>query len=170
MRPPPLVLAARSLSLALLAFVCVAFFSAYAKPDPRPSSKSALKAPPKSEANADPPAEPSEPPPPDYPLQSWMKANAAAPITGGDLPALAGALDALAGFAPNVVPAADAGPKPKEYANWAAIARDGASAARGNRLEAVKATCRSCHAQYRAKYKSELRDRPIPPPPVWPIP
>ncbi len=87
-----------------------------------------------------------------YPLQAWMKANTAKAMAAGDLPALAAALDEVARFAP----------KEKDYANWAPIARDGATAARAGTLEAVKAACRGCHWQYRVKYRKDLRDRPLP--------
>ena len=88
-----------------------------------------------------------------FPLQAWMKANTAAAIAAKDPLALASAFDELATFGS------------KEYPNWSSIARDGAAAARANRIDAAKAACRGCHAQYRARYKIEMRDRPIPPPP-----
>ncbi|WP_394847239.1 hypothetical protein LZC95_07195 [Pendulispora brunnea] len=88
-----------------------------------------------------------------FPLQAWMKANTAAAMAAKDPFALANALDELATFAP------------KEYSHWASIAKDGAAAARANRIDAVKAACRGCHTQYRARYKLEMRDRPVPPPP-----
>lgn len=78
-----------------------------------------------------------------------MKANLAAAIVGADFDGLRTALDEAATFAP------------PGYPNWGSIARDGADAARVQDLEAVKAACRSCHAQYREKYKHEMRDRPL---------
>ncbi len=80
-----------------------------------------------------------------------MKANTSAAINAKDFGALAAALEKTAGFAP---------PGPG-YANWASIARDGADAAHMQSLDAVKASCRSCHTQYRDRYKREMRDRPI---------
>jgi hypothetical protein len=50
---------------------------------------------------------------------------------------------------------------PPGYTNWVSIAKDGADAARAQNLDAVKAACRGCHNQYRAKYKREMRDRPL---------
>ncbi|HWL85910.1 MAG TPA: hypothetical protein VNO21_08915 [Polyangiaceae bacterium] len=88
----------------------------------------------------------------DPPLQAWMKANTAPAVASGDLPALAIAFDKLVGFAP----------KDKEFANWPSIARDGAAAARAGKLDGAKAACRSCHAQYRPKYRLEMRSRPLP--------
>jgi cytochrome c553 len=78
-----------------------------------------------------------------------MKANANPPVMTGDLPALAAALDKIAAFAP------------PGYTNWASVAKDGAAAARSGDLTATKASCRTCHDQYKKKYKSEMRDRKI---------
>ncbi|HZU83620.1 MAG TPA: hypothetical protein VE987_11915 [Polyangiaceae bacterium] len=86
---------------------------------------------------------------PPCPLYAWMSANAAPALDHGDFVALGAAFERLASEAP---PA---------YANWASIARDGADAARVEHLEAVKAACRGCHDEYRARYKKEMRDRPI---------
>jgi len=66
-----------------------------------------------------------------------------------DLKAAAAALDKSAAFGP-------AG-----YANWASIAKDGAAAARAGKEDAVKASCRSCHDQYKQKYKTENRSKKI---------
>ena len=67
----------------------------------------------------------------------------------GDLPGLATSLDKSAAFAP-------AG-----YTNWASIAKDGAAAARSGDMTAAKASCRTCHDQYKQKYKDEMRARKI---------
>ena len=87
---------------------------------------------------------------PDCPLQHWMKENTAAAMASNDLPAAATALDKIVKFAP-------AG-----YTNWASIAKDGAAAARKSDADGTKAACRTCHDQYKNKYKSELRTRPVP--------
>ncbi|MDB4936258.1 MAG: hypothetical protein JWP87_3230 [Labilithrix sp.] len=86
---------------------------------------------------------------PDCPLQAWMKANTNPAIASQDFPGLATALDKTATFAP-------AG-----YTNWASIAKDGAKAARASDMTATKASCRTCHDQYKEKYKKELRGRKI---------
>jgi hypothetical protein len=86
---------------------------------------------------------------PPCPLAKWMKANTSAAMSSQDFDGLATALDKVVGFAP-------AG-----YGNWASISRDGADAARAQSLDGVKASCRSCHNQYKDRYKKELRDRPI---------
>jgi hypothetical protein len=86
---------------------------------------------------------------PPCPLGGWMKANTAAAMSAQDFDALGVALTQVVGFAP------------PGYANWASIARDGASAAQAQSLDGVKASCRGCHRQYKDKYKKEMRDRPI---------
>ena len=86
---------------------------------------------------------------PDCPLQAWMKANTNPPIAANDLPALAIALDKTATMGP------------PGYGNWASIAKDGAKAAKAGDMTAAKASCRTCHDQYKTKYKAELRGRKI---------
>jgi hypothetical protein len=78
-----------------------------------------------------------------------MKANVNTPMMGNDLPSLATALDKAAAFAP-------AG-----YTNWVPVAKDGAAAARSGDMAAAKASCRTCHDQYKQKYKDEMRGRKI---------
>jgi hypothetical protein len=78
-----------------------------------------------------------------------MKANMTPAVTANDFEALGVALAKVSKLAP-------AG-----YPNWASIAKDGADAARVQDLGAVKAACRSCHNQYKDKYKREMRDRDI---------
>ena len=78
-----------------------------------------------------------------------MKANTSAAMSAEDFNALAVALDKVVTFAP------------PGYANWASIAKDGASAAHAQSLDGVKAACRGCHNQYKDKYKKEMRDRQI---------
>jgi hypothetical protein len=80
-----------------------------------------------------------------------MKANTSAAMSAGDFDALQAALTKTAALAP---PGAG-------YPNWVSISNDGADAARVQNLDAVKAACRGCHNQYKAKYKKEMRDRPI---------
>jgi hypothetical protein len=78
-----------------------------------------------------------------------MKANTSTAMSAEDFDALAAALDKVVTFAP-------AG-----YTNWVSISKDGASAARAQTLDGVKAACRGCHDQYKSRYKKEMRDRPI---------
>ncbi|MFO0736916.1 MAG: hypothetical protein U0270_13605 [Labilithrix sp.] len=84
------------------------------------------------------------------PLQGWMRENVNPPMNKKDMPALAAALDKIAAMAP-------AG-----YTNWASISKDGAAAARSGDENATKASCRSCHDQYKQKYKTEMRGRKVP--------
>ena len=83
-------------------------------------------------------------------MQKWMKDNTSAASQAGDLPALATALDKIVGMAP------------PGYTNWASISKDGAAAARAGNLDGAKASCTECHKQYKNKYKTELRTRPLP--------
>jgi hypothetical protein len=88
---------------------------------------------------------------PPCPLFAWMKANAgpAAGHADADPATLANVLDKIAAFAP------------PGYPNWVSISKDGAAAARAGQSDAAKASCRGCHTQYKAKYKAELRSRPL---------
>lgn len=86
---------------------------------------------------------------PDCPLQGWMKANMNPPSLSGDTAALGAALEKAAAFGP------------PGYTNWVSISNDGAKAAKGGDLAAAKASCRSCHDQYKKKYQAEFRTRKI---------
>jgi cytochrome c553 len=78
-----------------------------------------------------------------------MKANMNPAVASADTAALATALDKAATFAP------------PGYTNWASIAKDGAKAAKSGSLDTAKAACRTCHDQYKQKYKNEMRGRKI---------
>jgi hypothetical protein len=67
----------------------------------------------------------------------------------GDGEALAKALDEVAAHAP------------PGLANWASIAKSGATKARAGDFDGAKAACKSCHDQYKARYRAEMRDRPF---------
>jgi hypothetical protein len=79
-----------------------------------------------------------------------MRAHLWRAIRPADFDALSAALDQAGTFAP------------ASYRNWSSIAKDGADAARAQSLDAVKASCRSCHTQYRDRYQKEMRGRPVP--------
>jgi hypothetical protein len=85
----------------------------------------------------------------DCPLQAWMKANMGRAAVAQDLPALAQSLAYVAKLAP------------EGYANWESIARDGAAAAQMGDFVAARAACRSCHEQYKHRYRAELRGRSL---------
>jgi hypothetical protein len=76
-----------------------------------------------------------------------MKANMAPAVAAEDVPALAKGLDYIAAHAPAGMP------------NWSSIAKAGAAKAAAGDVAAAKATCKTCHDQYKAKYKAEMRDR-----------
>jgi hypothetical protein len=90
------------------------------------------------------------------PLQKWMRQNMAPANASGDMPALAASLDKASTFAP------DASWNGKDAkANWDAIAKAGAAAARANDAAAVKASCKTCHDTFKEKYKDKFRTKPV---------
>lgn len=82
---------------------------------------------------------------PGCPMLRFMKGEVATAYAGKKGAELATTLTKLAASAP-------AG-----YTNWASISRDGAAAAKAGEFTAVKASCRGCHDQYKAKYVAEHR-------------
>jgi hypothetical protein len=82
-------------------------------------------------------------------MQAWMKANMAPAAANADADALAKALDYVSQHAP-------AG-----FTNWSKIAKDGADLARKKDVDGAKKSCKTCHDQYKAKYKEEMRDNPF---------
>jgi len=85
------------------------------------------------------------------PLERWMRDNMGTPMAGGDLATVGKSMDFIAGRAPD-----------SSYANWGQIAKSGSDAAKANDTAKVKASCKSCHDQYKAKYKGQYRARPFP--------
>ncbi|HEX9296235.1 MAG TPA: hypothetical protein VF881_10380 [Polyangiaceae bacterium] len=84
---------------------------------------------------------------PPCPMQAWMKANMAPAAANGDPDALAKALDYVSSHSP------------PGFTEWSKIAKGGADAARKKDVDAAKKSCKTCHDQYKAKYKEEMRDR-----------
>ncbi len=117
-----------------------------------PASASA-SASPAGSSSAAPAATCGDKPLPACPLAAWMKNNTSPAMTAQDFGALATALEKIVTFAPT-------GATPP-YTNWVSISKDGADAARAQSLDGVKASCRGCHNQYKARYRKEMRDRPI---------
>jgi cytochrome c556 len=76
-----------------------------------------------------------------------MKTNVAPAVASEDAPTLANDLDYIAAHAPAGMP------------NWTTIAKTGAARAAAGDIAGAKASCKSCHDQYKAKYKAEMRDR-----------
>jgi len=83
------------------------------------------------------------------PTQKWMKANMAPAVASDDAHALAKNLEYVAARAPAGMP------------NWGPIAKTGATKATAGDIAGAKASCKACHDQYKAKYKTEMRDRPF---------
>ena len=86
---------------------------------------------------------------PDCPLQAFMKANAREALNTSRLDRLEEVLRRTASLGPT------------EYKDWGDIARAGAEAAADGKLEAVRATCKSCHDLYRAAYRRDHRGDPV---------
>jgi hypothetical protein len=84
---------------------------------------------------------------PPCPMQGWMKTNMAPAAASGDTAALAKALDYVSSHAP------------PGLADWTAIAKKGAEAAKAGNVDGAKASCKTCHDKYKAQYKADMRDR-----------
>jgi len=84
---------------------------------------------------------------PPCPTQKWMKENMAPAAASGDGAALAKALEYVAGKAPD------------GFKDWATISKAGADKAKAGDVDGAKKSCKTCHDQYKAKYKAEVRDR-----------
>ena len=87
------------------------------------------------------------------PLADWMRGPPTTAILAGYLESIALSFEQIARWALA---------HPADYPNWASISIDGSRAARMGNVEAAKAACRGCHAQYEARYKAELGARPLP--------
>jgi hypothetical protein len=81
------------------------------------------------------------------PMQKWMKTVMAGASSSGDGARLAEALTYVANHAP------------PGYTTWSALATDGAKKAKADDLDGAKVSCKTCHDQYKKKYKATLRDR-----------
>jgi hypothetical protein len=84
---------------------------------------------------------------PPCPMQKWMKENMAPAAANGDADALAKAFDYVASHAP-------AG-----FSDWSKIAKSGGDAAKAKKVEDAKKACKTCHDEYKSKYKDEMRDK-----------
>ncbi len=89
---------------------------------------------------------------PKTPLGKWMKPNMGAPLAGQDFPTLQKSLELVASKPP---PGDD-------YAQWATLAKDGATAAAKQELAGVKASCKKCHDAFKEKYQKDFPTRPFP--------
>ncbi len=82
---------------------------------------------------------------PDCPLQGWMKDSVRAYMNAGDHERLASALDQLASH------------MPAGYSGWEMSAQRAAAAARVKDTTAIKAECKSCHDEFRERFRAEMR-------------
>lgn len=86
---------------------------------------------------------------PDCPLQNWMKATLQTYQKANNYDKLARSFDDLAKHAP------------ASYERWADLASEGAAAARKQDVAAVRAACKTCHDEHRARYRRERRADPF---------
>lgn len=86
---------------------------------------------------------------PDCPLQHWMKATLQSYQKANDFDRLARSFDDLAQHAP------------ENYARWRDLSAEGGAAARKQDVAAVRAVCKTCHDEHRARYRRERRADPF---------
>ena len=88
---------------------------------------------------------------PACPLQSYMRGRIAGPLSQKDMATVAVSLDGVAPMQPD-----------PSWATWSTYAKAGADAARQNDVEKLRAACKSCHDDWRATYRKQFRQRPLP--------
>jgi hypothetical protein len=106
----------------------------------------------RSAASADESALCGEPGQPPCPLQGWMRSQLGAPLARREFEQLARNLERLAQQPPG-----------EGFETWAERARVGARAAAAQDMPALRAACRACHDEHRARYRKEKRQLPAPP-------
>jgi hypothetical protein len=116
-------------------------------PPPPPAVPASSVTPPGEPAPSYPPC--GETGQPDCPLAAWMDAGPNNLVHLETLAPLAATLRRLATI------------EPAGYPEWDRWALQGAASADHDEREAVKAACKGCHDQYRARYRLEMRGRPI---------
>ena len=82
------------------------------------------------------------------PMQGWMKGVMGPATSSGDAEKIAKGLDYIAAK------------PPPGMGNWSSIAKSGAAKAKAGDIDGAKASCKTCHDQYKDKYKTSMRDRP----------
>lgn len=82
------------------------------------------------------------------PMQGWMKKVMAPASSNGEGDKLAEALTYVSKR------------PPPGYADWVAMAKDGAAKAKAGDIDGAKASCKKCHDAYKDDYKAKMRDRP----------
>jgi cytochrome c556 len=80
-----------------------------------------------------------------------MKPNMGAALAGSDFAALQKNFELVSGKAPSA-----------DYSQWATFAKTGSAAAAKQDLAGVKGACKSCHDNYKEKYRKEFATRPFP--------
>lgn len=82
------------------------------------------------------------------PMQGWMKKVMARAAASGDGAKLAEALEHVAKK------------PPPGYAEWTAMAKEGAAKAKAGDIDGAKVSCKKCHDAYKRDYKDKMRDKP----------
>ena len=83
-------------------------------------------------------------------MQAWMQKNAQPAMQSNDAAKVGAVLEQIAKMTP-----------PGAYPKWEKISIDGAAAGKSGDFGAAKASCRTCHEEYKAKYKADDRARKI---------
>jgi hypothetical protein len=78
-----------------------------------------------------------------------MKANATSAVSSRDFTAIGKAFTRIAEL------------RPPGFASWGAHAKAGLDAAQRSDLEGCRAACKACHEEHRARYRAEVRGRPL---------
>jgi hypothetical protein len=123
--------------------------------DPSASASASSSAGTTAMAGADAGAKPAQTcgdkPLPACPLKAWMQGNSGPAMADKDFAKLVPIFNRIATMGP------------PGYPNWASISHDGANAATAQDLDGTKAACRSCHDQYKKKFKADyaVRSRKI---------
>jgi len=84
------------------------------------------------------------------PMQGWMQKNAQPAMATNDAAKVGAVLEQIAKMTP-----------PGAYPKWEKISLDGAAAGKSGDFAAAKASCRTCHEEYKSKYKNDDRARKI---------
>ncbi len=83
-------------------------------------------------------------------MQAWMQKNAQPAMQSNDAAKVGVVLEQIAKMTP-----------PGAYPKWEKISVDGAAAGKSGDYGAAKASCRTCHEEYKSKYKNDDRARKI---------
>jgi hypothetical protein len=84
-------------------------------------------------------------------MQSFMRSQLATPLSQKDFATLAAGLDRTTTMQPD--PA---------WTSWGTFSKAGAQAARDGKVDEVRKSCKGCHDAWRAAYRKDYRQRPLP--------